>query len=140
MKKIILTAAIFLGFLSLKSANAQVSFGINLNRGSQWNQPAYGTVDYYYMPGIDAYYNIVSREYIYLERNQWVRRDYLPNRFRNYDVANSYKVRIKAEKPWTNNVYYRTKYNGFDSINNQVYARNNRYNDDRYDRDYASRD
>jgi hypothetical protein len=139
MKKIILTAAIFLGFLSVKQANAQVSFGINVNRQPQWNQPAYGTADYYYMPAIDAYYNIVTRQYVYFNGDQWIRRDYLPNRFRNYDVANSYKVRIYAEKPWTN-VYYRNRYNGINSTNNRVYARNNGYNDDRYDRSYARRD
>lgn len=112
MKKIIITAMLFISCISLQRASAQVSFHVNLNIGNQpdWGPVGYDHVDYYYLPDIDAYYDIPNHQYVYLEGNAWVHRAYLPVRYRGYNLYNGYKVVINSPNPWLRGAYYRTHY------------------------------
>lgn len=115
MKKILFAAALVMGCMSAKIAGAQVSLNLSLNIGSQpeWGPVGYDHADYYYMPDVDAYYDVPAHRYVYYENNVWVHRTYLPARYRNYDVYNGYKVVINTPSPWVRNTYYRTTYAGY---------------------------
>ena len=64
-----------LSCFAYKAADAQVrvNLGVNFN-GSQ----GYARASYYYMPDINAYYSVPTREYIYYDNYEWVRSRYLP--------------------------------------------------------------
>ena len=126
MKKIILTAAIFVSLLTVKQANAQISLNINIGSQPEWGPVGYDRADYYYMPDIDAYYDVPAHQYVYLENNTWTRRAFLPARFNNYNVYNGYKVVINDRTPWTRNDVYRAKYAGYRGKTGQTIIRDSR--------------
>jgi len=111
MKKIIaLSMLVFCLFSS--QINAQVKFSLNLNIGDQpaWGPTGYDRVNYYYLPDVDAYYDVPNKQFIYQENNRWVNRTSLPSRYRNYDLYTGYKVVVNEPKPYLKNNYYRTTY------------------------------
>jgi hypothetical protein len=126
MKKIIITTAIFISLLSVKAANAQVSLNINIGSQPEWGPVGYDHTDYYYMPDIDTYYDVPAHQYVYHENNNWVRRAYLPNRYRNYDVYNGYKVVVNERNPWNRNDDYRAKYATYRGRTGQAIIRDSR--------------
>ncbi|PWK75340.1 hypothetical protein LX99_03834 [Mucilaginibacter oryzae] len=128
MKKIILSAAILLSCFTAKIASAQVSIGLGINIGSQpdWGPVGYDHVNYYYMPDIDAYYDVPAHSYVYYENNVWVHRRYLPVRYRNYNIYNGYKVVVNEPNPWVRHAYYRDHYYGYRGRHDQVIIRNSR--------------
>ncbi len=128
MKKIILSAAILLGCLAVKTADAQVSVSLGLNIGSQpaWGPVGYDHASYYYMPDIDTYYDVPTHQYVYYDNNVWVHRAYLPTRYSNYNLYNGYKVVINDRDPWLRHDVYRTQYAGYRGRHDQVIIRNSR--------------
>lgn len=128
MKKIILSAVILLSCFTAKIASAQVSIGLGINIGSQpdWGPVGYDHVDYYYMPDVDAYYDVPTHNYVYYENNVWVHRRFLPARYRGYNMYNGYKVVVNERNPWMRNAYYRDHYAGYRGRHDQVIIRNSR--------------
>jgi len=126
MKKIILTTAIFLSALSFQAAKAQVSFSINIGSQPEWGPVGYDHADYYYMPDIDAYYDIPAHQYVYYDNNAWIRRASLPSRYSNYDVYNGYKVVVNERTPWVHNNVIRAKYAGYRGRTSQTIIRDSR--------------
>lgn len=128
MRKLIFTAAILISCLSFKLANAQirVSLGVNIGVQPDWGPVGYDHADYYYMPDIGAYYDVPSHQYVYLSNNVWVRRTYLPVRYRNYDVYRGYKVVINRPEPWLYDRDYRVRYAGYRGRRDQVIIRDSR--------------
>jgi hypothetical protein len=108
MKKILLLA----GICSLMIAgrvNAQVHVSVNIGSQPTWGPVGYDYVQYYYLPDIDAYYDVTNRQYVYLNGGRWVFARTLPATY-HYDVYNSYKVVVNDPKPWEHPDVYRTKY------------------------------
>lgn len=112
MKTWIFLCAVALGGLSLKPASAQVHVNVNLNVGTQpeWGPVGYSYVRYYYLPDIDAYYDVPSHQFIYLQGNHWVFAASLPPRYRDYDLYRGYKVVVDADRPYLRDDYYRRAY------------------------------
>ena len=54
---------------------------------------------YYYLPDIDAYYDISSARFIYIKNGKWIRATSLPYRYRNYNLRGG-------------NIIYLTDYRG----------------------------
>jgi hypothetical protein len=132
MKKLIFSAAILVSCLSIKVADAQIRFSVGVNIGSQpaWGPVGYSHADYYYMPDIDAYYDVPAHQYVYLENNAWVRRGYLPQRYANYDLYHGYKVVVNQRNPWERDDVYRTRYANYRGRHDQGVIRDSR--DERY--------
>ncbi|HTK21083.1 MAG TPA: hypothetical protein VL442_16285 [Mucilaginibacter sp.] len=132
MKKIIFAAAIILGCFSIKTANAQVHLSVGINIGSQpeWGPTGYDHVDYYYMPDIDAYYDINAHQYVYFNNNVWVHSASLPPRYANYDVYHGYKVVVNERTPWVHNDVYRRKYASYKGRRDQAVIRDS--HDEKY--------
>lgn len=110
MKKLLLIAAIGMISLAAVPAKAQVSLSVNIGLQPQWGPRGYNHVDYYYLPDVDCYYDVPSRNYIYFEGNSWVHRAYLPVRYRNYDLYGGRKVVINSPNPWLRHDAYRSRY------------------------------
>lgn len=132
MKRLFLFSALLGGLMFARPAAAQVHIGVHLNIGSQpeWGPVGYDYVNYYYLPDVDAYYDVPAHCYVYQDGGVWVRRTYLPGRYRNYDIYNGYKVVVNRPSPWLRNTYYRNAYSGYRGRGGQVIIRDSR--DQRY--------
>jgi hypothetical protein len=134
MKKIMFAILVVLGVSAVQEAKAQVQVNINIGSQPNWGPTGYNHVDFYYMPGINAYYDVTRSQYIYQNGSRWTYVSSLPARYRNYDIYNSYKVVINEPRPFYNNNNHISKYARYkgnhsqrnirDSKNNQ-YAHNN---------------
>ena len=134
----ILTAALFLSCIAYNSAKAQISLSINIGSQPEWGPAGYDHADYYYMPDIDAYYDVPAHQYVYLDNNVWVHRANLPGRYSNYNVYKGYKVVVNERSPWTRDNAFRAKYAGYKGHSGQTIIRdshdakyNNHWNDKR---------
>ena len=92
MKKLKLIALLGILFFASSTINAQVSVNVNLGTPPSWGPSGYAAVDYYYLPDIEAYYDIRATQFIYFGGGQWIRSRNLPNQYRNYNLYNGYKV------------------------------------------------
>lgn len=132
----LITIAIMLFFAS-NTMNAQVSISVNLGLQPTWGPVGYSSVNYYYLPDIQAYYDIRSTQFIYLSGGRWVRSSYLPRQYRNYDLNSGYKVVLNnyhGSRPYANYRYDKVKYyKGYkgrpqQSIGNRYHKNDNRGN------------
>jgi hypothetical protein len=92
---------------------AQVSVSINLGSPPQWGPAGYSDVRYYYLPDVESYYDVQKSRFIYFNGITWVRRAYLPTRYRSYDLYNGYKVVMNdyhGNTPYTNFRDHKAKY------------------------------
>jgi hypothetical protein len=100
--------------LSLTSVlQAQVSLSINFGTPPQWGPDGYPGVRYYYIPDVEAYYDIHSSQFIYFAGGKWIYRSNLPRQYRSYDLYNGYKVVMtdyQGNSPYTHFNEYKTKY------------------------------
>jgi len=95
------------------AAQAQVSVHFNLGSQPAWAPIGYADSRYYYLPDVEAYYDVKNSMFIYYEGNSWIHRSYLPNRYRNYDLYSGYKVEMRSYRgntPYDNHREYRLKY------------------------------
>jgi hypothetical protein len=127
MKKLLFTAVVVFGCLSFKAAHAQVSISAGINIGSQpdWGPVGYDNAQYYYMPDIDAYYDVPRHQYVYNENNVWIHAGVLPARF-HFDRYHSYKVVVNQRNPWEHHADIRARYAGFRGRHDQGLIRDSR--------------
>jgi hypothetical protein len=104
-----------LGIVLLFAGATQAQVSVRFNIGSQpaWAPVGYEDSRFYYLPDVEAYYDVRNSMFIYYEGNSWIHRSYLPNRYRNYDLYSGYKVEMKdyrGNTPYNNHSEYRAKY------------------------------
>jgi len=95
------------------AAQAQVSVRFNIGSQPQWAPAGYEDSRYYYLPDVEAYYDVDNSMFIYYEGNSWIHRSYLPSRYRNYDLYGGYKVgmgKYRGNTPYYNHREYRSRY------------------------------
>jgi hypothetical protein len=131
MKKLLFAAAIALSCLSIKTADAQITVRAGINIGSQpeWGPVGYAHAQYYYMPDIDAYYDVPAHQYVYNENNVWVHANVLPERY-HFDRYHTYKVVVNQRNPWEHHADIRTRYAGYRGRHDQTIIRDS--HDSRY--------
>ncbi|ANI89850.1 hypothetical protein A9P82_11470 [Arachidicoccus ginsenosidimutans] len=103
MKKTLIAAAVLLGSLSLHQANAQININVNIGSQPSWGPTGYDYVQYYYLPDINCYYDVVHKRYYYPVGNSWHYSTRLPRRYANYNIYNSYKVVVNRPTPYRTN-------------------------------------
>ena len=94
-------------------SNAQVSVNVNLGLAPAWGPAGYSSVDYYYLPEVESYYDIRASQFIFIRNGIWIRSGYLPRMYRGYDLYNGYKVPMNnyhGSRPYTSNVYNKKNY------------------------------
>jgi hypothetical protein len=95
------------------SAHAQVSVNVNIGSPPPWGPVGYSQVHYYYLPDVEAYYDVQASMFIYYGGGVWVHRAYLPTRYKNYDLYGGYKVVMTdyhGNAPYTHFKEHKMKY------------------------------
>lgn len=101
--KIVLAGIIF--FLA-GASHAQIDVNITIGSPPAWGPVGYSEVEYYYLPDVQAYYDVRTSMFIYNSRGAWIHRSYLPYRYRNYDLYHGYKVVLTDYHGKTPYVHY----------------------------------
>ena len=70
----------------------QVSVNVNIGTPPKWAPETPATVEYYYIPDVQAYYDIRQTQFIYFGNGKWKRSKNLPYAYRNYNLYSGYKV------------------------------------------------
>jgi hypothetical protein len=112
MKKI-KNKIIVLMLIISSTMNAQTSININVSSPPLWGPSGYSSIRYYYLPDMEMYYDVNDEMFIYFHNGVWLRRAYLPHRYRHYDLYEGHKVVINnyyGEKPYYNFNDYKVKY------------------------------
>ncbi|TKC06057.1 hypothetical protein [Pedobacter frigoris] len=126
MKKLFFLA--LLGTLGLVSNSTTAQINVNVNIGSQplWGPVGYDHVDYYYLPDVESYYYVPTREFIYLSNGKWVFASGLPSRYSSYNLYNGYKVVINSPTPYRYFSDHKVKYKKYKSHHSQPIIRNSK--------------
>jgi hypothetical protein len=114
MKKMILSVLLIGGLIAAQNAGAQVN--INLGLQPAWGPAGYQYVDYYYLPGIETYYNVPNKQFIYLNNGKWIYSAGLPSRYRSYNLYNGYKVVVNEPTPYLRHAAYKVKYANYKGV------------------------
>ena len=112
MKPLKLLSVVIL-FLISYTLKAQLSVQINIGTAPQWGPVGFTDVRYYYLPAVEAYYDIQTSMFIYSSGGIWIHQYNLPSQYRNYDLYNGYKVVVNDYRGETPNIYFqehKTKY------------------------------
>ena len=102
-----------IGLIFASEAQAQISVNLNVGTPPQWGPSGYSNARYYYLPDVEAYYDVQKSNFIYISGNSWVRRSQLPQHYRNYDLYNGYKVVMtdyRGNAPYTYYKQHKVKY------------------------------
>jgi hypothetical protein len=81
-----------IAIIFVTAIQAQVSVSVNIGSPPMWGPAGYPSVQYYYLPDVEAYYDVRSSMFIYYGGGAWVHRAYLPARYKTYDLYSGYKV------------------------------------------------
>jgi hypothetical protein len=98
---------IAVGMILLVSSSIQAQVSVNLNIGTapSWGPYGYSQAEYYYLPDVQAYFDIRASQFIFFGNGRWLRSRYLPRQYRNYDLNTGYKVVLNnyhGNRPYTN--------------------------------------
>ena len=113
MKTIKLMTLGIMMFFASNAMNAQVSINVNLGLQPSWGPVGYSSVDYYYLPDIQAYYDVRATQFIFLNGGVWIRSGHLPRQYRDYDLNRGYKVVLNdyhGARPYDEFRYHKVKY------------------------------
>lgn len=116
MKKLLIAGGVLLlSVAAVQETQAQVRVNLNVNIGSQpaWGPRGYNHVDYYYMPDIETYYYVPTRQFIYLSGGNWVFASSLPSRYSHYDLYGGRKIVINRANAYYYHNDYRSRYGGY---------------------------
>lgn len=108
---------IFVGILFLTIASTQAQISINMNFGAPpvWAPANRVEVQYYYLPDIDAYYDVPAHRFIYIKNGKWFRSSSLPYQYRNYQLRGGnvvYLTDYRGNSPYLFHSKHREKYHG----------------------------
>ncbi|WP_443939100.1 hypothetical protein [Pedobacter sp. MW01-1-1] len=111
MKKLFVITALVGALASYSnSSKAQVNISVNIGTQPAWVPAGYASVNYYYLPEVEAYYYVPQRQFVYLSGSRWVRSGYLPTRYRGYNLNNCRKIVMHGSSPYRNYASHRTMY------------------------------
>ena len=93
--------------------HSQIAVSVNIGSPPAWGPAGYTEARYYYLPDLEAYYDVRNSMFIYNAGGAWVHRKYLPKQYRSYDLFGGYKVVMTdyhGNTPYTFFPEYRVKY------------------------------
>ncbi len=113
---------------ALNKTEAQVRLNVNVNIGSQpqWGPSGYDYVEYYYLPDIETYYYVPTRQFIYLSGGNWVFATSLPARYRSYNLYTGYKVVVNQPKAYIYYHSHKVKYAKYKGNHSQIIIKTNK--------------
>ncbi len=109
MKKLFATLAVSAALIFC-SAPAQAQ-EININIQPAWGPTGFDYAEFYYIPEINVYYDVINSLFYYYSSGRWIGAPYLPVKYRRYDLYNMYKVVLNGHpQPWLDNRDHRRAY------------------------------
>src|SRR3989339_824109 len=81
-----------IGLFFAVNAMSQVSVNVSVGIAPMWGPVGYSEASYYYLPDVEAYYDLQTSMFVYYDGGVWVHRNYLPTMYKNYDLYSGYKV------------------------------------------------
>ena len=137
---------IAVGIILLVSSSIEAQISVNVNIGSPpaWGPAGYSSVEYYYLPDVQAYHDVRATQFIYFGGGRWIRSRYLPNQYRNYDLYNGYKVVLNdyhGSRPYSHYKEHKVKYYKVhhNQGNRKVVVRSNNYKSNNKNNDHGDR-
>ncbi|WP_207428632.1 hypothetical protein [Pedobacter sp. SYSU D00535] len=133
MKKLVLFSMLVLAGMASR-AYSQVNVNINIGAQPAWGPAGYDYAEYYYLPGIETYYHVPNRQFIYLNNGKWLYSSSLPSQYQGYDLYSGYKVVLNSPKPFLNYKEHKVKYGKYKTYRGQSTLRSgkglskNKYN------------
>jgi hypothetical protein len=115
---LVLVAALSLITIAPLTSEAQVNASVQYTSPA-WAPPYYAGVRYYYLPDIEAYYDLTDNEFVYLDNGQWEFSPALPAMYSNYDLNDAFVVALDVNvyKPWLHQAYYLSHYPRYYHLN-----------------------
>jgi hypothetical protein len=92
---------------------AQISVNLHIGTPPPWAPSGHTDIRFYYLPDVEAYYDVQSSLFIYQSGKKWVHRSHLPARYRNYNLYNGRKVMMsdyRGNSPYTHFREHKMKY------------------------------
>lgn len=131
--------------LASSSIHAQVSVNVNIGSAPTWAPAGYSEAEYYYLPDVEAYYDVRATQFIYFGNGSWIRSRSLPRQYRNYDLYSGRTVVLNdyhGSRPYNNFRNHKVKYyRGYNGNRPVVYNNNRRvYVSDRHHNSYKKYD
>jgi hypothetical protein len=102
-------------FLLSASIQAQVSVNVNFGTPPVWAPTERVASQYYYLPDIDAYYDVPAQRFIYVRNGRWVREQRLPTRYSGYNLRTGQVVFLtdyRGKSPFAYHKKHKIKYKG----------------------------
>lgn len=123
MKKILLLSTVAALSIFINKADAQFHASINIGVQPAWGPSGYDYAENYYLPDVEAYYNVPSRQFVYCDNGRWIYASSLPGRCGNYDLYSGYKVVLNERNPWMHFYDHRSLYAPYRYRHDQVVIR-----------------
>jgi len=95
------------------AVQAQVDVTVNIGTPPPWGPVGYPDVRYYYLPDLEAYYDVHASMFIFYVEGEWMHKTNLPSRYKSYDLYYGYKVVItdyNGSAPYKYYDDHKTKY------------------------------
>lgn len=125
MKKLLLALGLLVSISAYNTLEAQnVNVNINLNKQPAWGPSGYDSANYYYFPDLNIYFDVNHSLFYYLSGKQWISNQYLPEKYRKYDLYSTYKVVVNEPSPWKKNKTDKKNYSKYKNNKAQVPIRN----------------
>lgn len=120
-------------FFITSSTQAQVSVNVNLGTPPVWAPVSKVQSQYYYLPDVDAYYDVPSEQFIYVKNGVWIRSRALPARYNTYNLKKGRVIFLtdyKGKSPYVYHKKHKVKYHTttYVSKNRKVVVVNNKNN------------
>jgi len=113
MKKSIFSLLTALILLAVSSAETKAQVSASVSIGIWTPPPEYASVNYYYLPDVEAYYYVPTHQYVYLDGPSWVFRPSLPPRYASYNISTGYKVAVNRPRAYRYFSHDRRSYEHF---------------------------
>lgn len=113
----------FTGLAFSQQANAQINVSINIGNQPAWGPSGYNHADFYYIPSINVYYDVMRGQYVYMNGNRWIYGAQLPPTYRNFDLYRSYKVVVNRPTPYMQNRNDIAMYGKYRNVHTQAMNR-----------------
>ena len=97
--------------ITFGSAQAQVRVETTTTSLPDWGVAGNDNATYYYIPDIESYYDVRTRNFVHMNNGAWTRTTTLPPAHRDFDLYNGYKVVLTDDKePFADYDNMRVKY------------------------------
>ncbi len=80
-----------------------------------WAPAYFPGVRYYYLPDIEAYYDLSNQDFVYLDNGQWMFSYGLPSIYAGFDLFGAFVVALDLDvfQPWMHHQFYVSNYPRF---------------------------